>query len=238
METIQYMQEIRQRIIDIYSSIPDEYIKDLESRKDRKECKTFLEEHESIIQPLKEEIRKNIFRLLCQGYFTDTVEGDDVYTKIIFTDEEIEEMYQIPYDRFQTPLMRSYGGDVQYDPIMGMYPHPKSISLTPEMNHGFGVWNSFMPKKEEDFDEKKYRIHRLLYSRLHLNSFLYLYLHLWNIGIDANTGDIEILVPQEREYRNVLKYLSLFSKLSNIERFVRELVFEEDMEKFKSLSKK
>ena len=199
METIRQLNELREQYYSSYKGL---------SKEER--------DH------LYEEIRKKIFILLCIGYYTDSVEEDEVYTEVTFTMEEIEEMYTKQEDSCY-PLMRSFA--TSNHAIMNLYPHPREISLIPRPKMkqqqtpgqlmsllagqgqlmsfptGFSTgWGSFQEEEEEE-DMKSKRQRALIDARYHLNSFVRIYLYRWNIGIDPKTGDIRIIEPPEREFK-------------------------------------
>ena len=219
IQMIEHLREIREALFEIYKTLPDERIAELEEEDPTKdeERKEFYLEFKKTIKPLKEEIRKNIFILLCMGYYTDTIEDEEIYDNIKFTMEEIEEMYQQPFYH-SNPLMRTFG--FTSNPVSSSFPHPRNITLNPSRK---GFLNPSMLRVEKTEEEKKYeRKMSLIQSRVYLNIFVDLYLKFWNIGIDVKEGDIQIIEPPESKYKLFFEICKLLSKMNNIKYKVKD----------------
>ena len=86
--------------------------------------------------------------------------------------------------------------------LSDLYPHPKKISLHLDTTH-----------KIQLEEKKNQRKNALIQSRKHLKSFLSLYLLYWNVGIHSQSGDIEIIEPEEKEYKKIFELMDLFSSM-------------------------
>ncbi len=220
LHIVERLEELRQNIFDVYKSIPEEKMVEMEVEDPSKNSlrKEFYEEFEESIKPYMKEIRKNIFILLCMGYYTNTVEGEEVYDKYIFTMEEIDEMYSEEEFHSQ-PLMRTFGPTS--NPISDSFPHPRTISLNPDIS--LSLWT--MSKKptltlsEEELIKNRKK--NLIYSRVYLDTFVALYLKLWEIGMDVKDGDIQIIEPPENKYKFVFEISSLISRMTHIKYMIR-----------------
>lgn len=177
-ENIKRLHDVRENIYEIYRSVHME----LEGEEKNK----MIREKEEMINPLKEQIRKRIFILLCHGYCTDSIEeDDDIYNIHTFTDEEIELMYSKPIESYY-PLMRSFASG--NNPVSNSYPHPRTIQLS-------------RMRASDDVVLKTDRMKALERERIYLNVFVNLFLIRWNLGIDPRTGDIKLVEPPEKEYK-------------------------------------
>ncbi len=219
MEMIVRLEDLRQNIFDIYQALPDERIAALEVEDPTKdgERKEFYKEFEDSIRPLKNEMCKIIFSLLCMGYYTDTLEDEEVYDKIKFTKDEIDEMYQQEFYDLN-PLMRTFG--FTSNPVFNSFPHPRNISLNPSSRDLFSY--RMLREEKTEKEKKNERKINLIQSRGYLNIFVNLYLKYWNIGINVKEGDIELIEPPESKYKLFYETCELLSKMNNIKYKVKD----------------
>lgn len=202
-DNIHRLHEVRENIYEIYRSVSMEL--------EGVEKETMIRETNERINPLKEEIRKRIFILLCQGYFTDSIEEDDFFNTYTFTDEEIEMIYNKPLESYY-PLLRSLA--TGNNPVSNSYPHPRTIQLSRIQTgyFGMGAGAGGVDNSETKIDRMK----ALERERIYLNVFVNLFLIRWNIGINRRTGDIELVEPPEKEYK-------LFYEITQIQNYLKNV---------------